>query len=90
MRERADDHVVGDRHSAKRLDDLERTPDAAAAEHARPLARDVDALERDRARVGRDEAVQEIEQRRFAGAVRADDAEDLAAAHVEADAVDGF
>ena len=52
-------------------------------------AGDVAAVEPDRAGVGPVEPGDEIEQRRLAGAVRADDADELALGDVEIDAIDG-
>ena len=51
---------------------------------------DVAAVEVNGAGIGPDEPGDEVEQRRFAGAVRSDDAERLAARDLEVDAVDGF
>ncbi len=53
-------------------------------------ARDVDAVEADRAGVGVEIAGDQVEQRRLAGAVRADDAERLAARDRQIDAVGGL
>ena len=50
-------------------------------------ARDVAPVEPHRAGIGRDRAGDEVEERRLAGAVRADDPERLALLHVEVERV---
>src|SRR6185369_13582502 len=69
--------------------DLERADDAAARDVRRLLARDVLALEQDRARGRREELGEEIEERGLARAVGPDQRMDGAAAHREAHVVDG-
>src|SRR5438093_924926 len=54
----------------------------------RPPGRDVHAVEADVTRVGDQEAGDEVEDRRLPGAVRADEAEDLALVQLEAGVVD--
>src|SRR6185312_12179920 len=66
-----------------------RTADAATRELERRHRRDVVAGERDAARRRADLAENAVEERRLARAVGADDADDLARADAEADAVDG-
>src|SRR5205085_3218202 len=65
--------------------DLERAADALARAEERRLVRDLDAVEHDRARRRPVDAGEEVEQRRLAGAVRADDPEKLAFGNLEAD-----
>jgi hypothetical protein len=77
--QRADDDVVDDRHGLKALHDLKGAADAALAAFGRRQRRDVLTVEDDRALGGRQHARDQIEQRRLAGAVRADQADDLAA-----------
>ena len=50
-----------------------------------PQAGDIAAVQEDAAGVGRLEAGDQIEQRRFAGAVGTNDADDLALVHIEGD-----
>ena len=57
---------------------------AAPADNVRGQSRDRLAQPPDVSSLGQQEAVEDIEERGLAGAVRADDAEDLARAHVEA------
>ena len=87
--QRADDDVVDDRHGLEALDHLEGAPDAALAALRRRQARDVLAVEPDRAFGRRQHARDQVEQRRLAGAVRADQADDLAAADRDRDVAVG-
>ena len=77
--QRADDDVVDDRHGLEALDDLEGAADAALAALGRRQRGDVLAVEDDRALGRRQHAGDQVEQRRLAGAVRADQADDFAA-----------
>ena len=69
---------------------LERSPDAGNAAGAWRRMGDVIAVEVNGAGVGLQHSGDEIEQRRFPGAVRSDDAERFAARHFERYAVDRF
>src|SRR6185437_710193 len=62
---------------------LEGAADAEAADAVGLAAEHIPALEGDRAAVAPQEAVEQVEERRLAGAVGADDAEDLALADGE-------
>ncbi len=59
-----------------------------ALERAGAVAREIDAFDRDRARARLEHAQDHVDRRRLAGAVRAEQADDLVAAHRERDAVD--
>ena len=77
--QRADDDVVDHGHGLKTLHDLEGTADPALAAFGRRQRGDVFAVEDDRALRRRQHARDQVEQRRLAGAVRADQADDFAA-----------
>ncbi|MEY9676231.1 hypothetical protein ABIE93_006165 [Bradyrhizobium elkanii] len=77
--QRADDDVVDHGHGLETLDDLEGAPDAALAAFRRRQLGHVLAVEDDRALGRRQHARDQVEQRRFASAVRADQADNLAA-----------
>src|SRR6267142_2703595 len=77
--QRADDDVVDDSHGLEALDDLERARDAALATLRRRQRGDVLAVEPDRSLRRRQHARDQIEQRRLAGAIGANQANDLAA-----------
>ena len=78
------------RHARERAHDLEGSADARFAQLMRLAGEHVAALEQDFAAIGPQEAIQQIEQRGLAGAVRADDAEDLVSVELEADVLDGL
>jgi hypothetical protein len=82
-------HVLEEREPAKRPWDLERAADAEVDDPVRRLAGDLATLEADRPRVRREGAREHVEDRALAGAVRADQAEDLALLDPERHAVDG-
>src|SRR5262249_11304979 len=82
-------HVFDDRHRSERGGDLERASDAEAPDLARPEAGEILLLEPDLAGVRRELAVDHVEAGRFAGAVRADHGQELAAPDREAHVVDG-
>src|ERR1700693_2487274 len=84
MREGSDDHVAQHRKPGERPDDLKSPSHARAADLERGLAYQLLFLEANAALVRRDEPVKRVEQRRLAGAVRTDDAQDLAGLHIEA------
>src|SRR5712691_1188429 len=80
--------VLGHRQRAEGGGDLERAPDAEAPDIARRHAGDAAAGEDDVAAVGHELAVDHVEASRLAGAVGADQRQELAVADLEADAVD--
>ena len=86
--QRADRDVVLDAERRKRTHDLEGAADAAAAHFVGRQPVDARALECDAARVRREHAGDQIEQRGLAGAVRADHREDRALRHGKADVGD--
>src|SRR5690606_22437581 len=87
-KERADDHIVLHREREERAHNLEGTADATLADNVGWEPVDALAGKRDRPCVGRKDAGDHVEQGGLAGAVRADDGEDFAPLHVEADAID--
>jgi len=88
--DRGDKQVLEHGEVLERVRNLERAADAGDAARARRRLRDVAAVEPDGAAVRPDEPGDQVEQRRFAGAVRSDDAQRLARCDVEADAVDSL
>src|SRR5262249_60014210 len=86
---RADGDIVAHRQLLERLDDLERPRDAHAADLVAGRARDVAPLEEDPARRRLVEPGDAVHERRLAGAVRPDDADDLATLHGEVDLAAG-
>ena len=82
-RKRADDDVVEQGQARESSHDLEGAPDSRPADCERRLADELAAVELDAAGTGDDEAVERVEERRLAGAVGSDDAEDLALADLE-------
>src|SRR5262249_39199984 len=77
------------REAGKDLDELERAGHAQARQAHRPDAGDVTLLEAHAARGRRSHAGENVDQRRLAGAVRADDRHELARADGEAHVVEG-
>ena len=75
----ADEHVLERGHALEEADVLERAPDAALGDRVRRLAGDVVAVEDDLARGRLVDAGEHVEERRLAGAVRPDQADDRAA-----------
>jgi hypothetical protein len=75
-------------HGAERLRDRVRAPDAPAAPVVRRGRADLRTEEADRARIRAQVAGDQVEERGLAGAVRADDADELAARDREAQVVD--
>ena len=86
----ADRAVFQHRHIGQRLHDLVGAGEPVAGDNERLFAGDVDAVENDLAGIRREHAVDQIEQRRFAGAVRPDQAEDFARLDDEAQIVYGL
>ena len=84
---RRDHQIFKHGHAAERLRDLKRAGDAQAAAPLRREARDVGAVENNAAGVRGNRAAGNAEQRGLAGSVRSDDAERLAFAEREIDAV---
>ena len=87
-RMRADPHVVARRHGREQRDVLEGARDAERGDLVPRHARKRPAVEPDRAGVRLVEAGDAVEQRRLAGAVRADQAADRAGRDREADVVE--
>ena len=85
--ERAHGDVLPHRHAAERAELLERPADAPAVDLIRPEAGERLAGEADLPAVRPVEAGDHVEERRLPGAVRPDDADDLARRHVERDAL---
>ena len=86
--ERRDLDVLAHRQRAERVAVLERAREPVPAAAVRRPARDVAALELDRAARRPVEAAEHVDERRLAGAVRADQADDLAAPQLERDAAE--
>ncbi len=84
----ADDDVFEDAHPGKGAHHLKRAADAAAADMARAQPGDRLAGEFGRAAARREKPVDDVEQRRLAGAVRADDAVEPALGDDEVDLVE--
>src|SRR5207245_9079234 len=80
--------VLPHRHGTERPDDLEGAPDPEPGDAVRRQARDRPALPADVSSVDPVHAADAVEESRLAGAVRTDDAEDLALLHLESHAVD--
>src|SRR6267142_2845991 len=79
---------VEQRHARAQLDVLEGAGDPGAGDVELLVAGDRSSRERDLAAVGAERAGEQVEHRGLAGAIRADQAEDLAGTHLEADIVD--
>ena len=84
----AEHHVLAHAHAAKERQVLERAADAERGDAVRRCLEKRAPLEGDPALAERVEARQAVEHRRLAGAVRADEADDVAAPHDERDAVE--
>ena len=84
----ADPHIVEHRLAREQREVLEGAGDADLGDPVRRAVEQRAALEQDLASVGRVEAAEAIEQCRLAGAVGADQAEDLALLQLERDAVE--
>src|SRR5205823_11482845 len=82
---RGETDVLERRQEREDARDLERPAEALTGAPERRLVRDVDAVERDRARRRPVDPGEEVEERRLAGAVRADDPEELSLGNLEAD-----
>jgi hypothetical protein len=80
----AEHEIVEHGHAAEQGDVLEGPRDAQLGHPARRTVGDVAAFEGDATRVGVVEAADHVEQSGLAGAVRADDRQDLAATDVQA------
>jgi hypothetical protein len=85
-RKRADHDVLRDRHALEGAQLLEGAGDAPAADAVGRKPGEPRPVELDFALVGRVEPADALEQRRLAGAVGPDDADELARRHVERDA----
>jgi hypothetical protein len=82
-------HVIQEREPAERARDLERAANAEIDDAIWRLPGDLAPLEPDRAGIGRERAGEHVEDRALAGAVGADQADDLALLDSERHAVDG-
>src|SRR5205823_4192514 len=80
--------VLLDRQAAKNRRFLWEISDALAGAHVHRIVGDVVAVEDHAARVGRGQADGHVEGRRFAGAVRSEQADDLPRRNVEVHAAD--
>ena len=87
--ERADHHVLGDGHALEGAQLLEGARDAAPAHVVGREPGEPRPVELHLALVGRVEAADAVEERRLAGAVRPDDADELTGRDVERDAAVG-
>ena len=87
-RVRAHQHVVEDRHRAEQLEVLERPRDPANDDAVRRGLEECLSLELDFAAVRVVQPGDKVEDGRLPGAVRADQADDLAPLDIEGDAVD--
>ena len=81
-------HVLEHAEPVKRPRDLEGAADAAIDDAVRSHARDLRTVEQDRSRRRHQRARQHVEDRALAGAVRADQAENLALLHPERHVID--
>src|SRR5262249_34349520 len=84
-RERAYHDVVDDGEPGERPQLLERARDAQTAHAIRREAGQAAAIQANLTRIGAIEAADDLEQRRLAGAVRPDDADQLSGRHGEGD-----
>ena len=74
----ADDHVLQHGHAREGAHDLKGAADAEPADRMRLQADQVRSRKADAAGIGAEKSVDDVEQRRLAGAVRPDDAVDRA------------
>jgi hypothetical protein len=86
----ADGAIALDRHVHQRLHDLMGASEPAARDQERLCAGDVGAAKNNLSGLRRVDAVDQIEQRRFASAVRPDQAQNFALAQHEAQVVHGL
>ena len=86
---RSDADVFQNGQIGERPHDLKRARNAHPADQVRPQASERPALELDRATCQLRDPCDDVDQRRLAGAVRPDQAHDLAGMDVEADVLDG-
>src|SRR5437762_7246774 len=84
----SEDQILPHRQLWEHLQKLEGAADAETIQFGRPQSGDDLAVDLDLATGRRELAEDAVEQRGLAAAVRADQAEDLALLHVEADAID--
>ena len=84
----AEAEVFGDRQLRKHLTAFGHQDQSGARDQMRGQLRQLDAAEADRARHGTNQAAQGLHQGRFAGAVGAKHRDGLAAADLQADAVE--
>src|SRR5207244_11435303 len=76
---RHDHEVLQNGHMGELMGDLESAHHAAVEELMRPAAGDILAIELDATGIRRNESCENVEEGGLAGAIRADEAEDLAA-----------
>ena len=88
-RMRADEDVVDHRQVPEQGEVLKRAADADAGNAVRRAPQDAASLEEDVAGGRRVEPAQAVEERRLAGSVRADEAENLSVPEIEGDVVEG-
>ena len=86
--ERRRHHVLLHGHVQEQPQRLERARDAALRDHVRRQSEQRGPVEEDLAAVGAVDAGDQVEERRLAGAVRADHADDLALVDVQVEPVD--
>ncbi len=86
---RREPDIPGDAELGKDVGLLVASGDAEAGDAMRRPSGDVVRTEADAAGIGRQVAREQVDERRLAGAVRADDAMDLARRQLEIDTVDG-
>jgi hypothetical protein len=81
--------ILDHRHVGEHADILERARHAKPGALVRRGGCDVAAVERQGAGSGRQQAGDQVEQRRLAGTIRPDDAVDAAGCNIHIDLVDG-
>jgi hypothetical protein len=84
----ADEDVLEHRHRLERMRDLMREGDAGAAARMRRQRSDVAAVEEDPPAIRAKPSGHQVERRRLAGAVRADDADRLVVADRQGEPVE--
>src|SRR6185437_7110853 len=89
QRVQPDEHVLDQAHLTEHADVLERARKPERGPRVNGAARHVLAREHDLSRARRDQAGDQVEQRRIAGAVRPDHRVDAATFHAKIDSVDG-
>ena len=85
-----DDHVLRDRHSSERTNDLKGPAHARLASLVWQLADDIPAAQDDLARVGTNESIEQIKESCFSGSVGANNAEHFALHDFQADVLNSL